>query len=512
MLRRTLLSTSAARDSRRARAALALVALVALGAAIVVYRTAWISDDAIITFRYVTNLRHGHGAVFNPGERVQGYTHPLWFAVLTIASVLTGDEAIASIALGVAATFASVLLLGWGLLKIARDPAMGVAAFALVVVVLASSDSWRAFQTSGLEGCLSTFFMIAFVTSMLEDRRRPWVVLASGALLVLCRPDFAIVATPAGTLMLLEARRERLLRSALLALTPLLGFVLARVYYGDFLPNTGAAKLGIFTPSEGIRQGLRYLSDLVINEPITTTTAFGLLFFAGARARRRPELALGFGLLGYLAYLVFIGGDFMRGRLLVPLLVGSVTFGGVALTRNVRIGWRVASVAGVPTALALLALAAHHFTPPQTRDVRQGIVNERVFYLPGHSFAAYLTSRRLAGNEDFEILSAYLERCGDVTVHSTNPGALGYYLGPRLTVIDTLGLTDRFIARLPRTNIIEPPPRPGHPYKEIPRSYLARRGDIAILPHWQDDVKKLDCAMRERLRPLESDDTLIRAY
>jgi hypothetical protein len=32
------------------------------------------SDDAYISFRYAQNLADGHGPVWNPGERVEGYT------------------------------------------------------------------------------------------------------------------------------------------------------------------------------------------------------------------------------------------------------------------------------------------------------------------------------------------------------------------------------------------------------------------------------------------------------
>ena len=37
---------------------------------------AWfMTDDAFISFRYVRNLLEGHGLVFNPGERVEGYSN-----------------------------------------------------------------------------------------------------------------------------------------------------------------------------------------------------------------------------------------------------------------------------------------------------------------------------------------------------------------------------------------------------------------------------------------------------
>ncbi len=47
---------------------------------------AWfLCDDAFISFRYVRNLVEGHGLVFNPGERVEGYSNFLW--VLELAGL-----------------------------------------------------------------------------------------------------------------------------------------------------------------------------------------------------------------------------------------------------------------------------------------------------------------------------------------------------------------------------------------------------------------------------------------
>ena len=38
----------------------------------------FLTDDAFISFRYVRNLLEGHGLVFNPGERGEGYSNFLW--------------------------------------------------------------------------------------------------------------------------------------------------------------------------------------------------------------------------------------------------------------------------------------------------------------------------------------------------------------------------------------------------------------------------------------------------
>ena len=45
--------------------------------------TSWISDDAQISFRSILNFISGSGITFNYGERVQVFTHPLWFLVLS---------------------------------------------------------------------------------------------------------------------------------------------------------------------------------------------------------------------------------------------------------------------------------------------------------------------------------------------------------------------------------------------------------------------------------------------
>src|SRR5919106_1295954 len=52
---------------------------------------AWIGDDAYITFRVVDNFVNGYGLTFNPDERVQAYTHPLWMLLLSVLYLVTSD-------------------------------------------------------------------------------------------------------------------------------------------------------------------------------------------------------------------------------------------------------------------------------------------------------------------------------------------------------------------------------------------------------------------------------------
>ena len=41
-----------------------------------------VCDDTLISLQYARNAALGEGFVFNPGERVEGYTNFLWVALL----------------------------------------------------------------------------------------------------------------------------------------------------------------------------------------------------------------------------------------------------------------------------------------------------------------------------------------------------------------------------------------------------------------------------------------------
>ena len=41
-----------------------------------------LGEDAFITFRYTENFVAGHGLVYNPGERVEGFSNFLWLLIL----------------------------------------------------------------------------------------------------------------------------------------------------------------------------------------------------------------------------------------------------------------------------------------------------------------------------------------------------------------------------------------------------------------------------------------------
>src|SRR5437762_4060818 len=55
-------------------------------------------DDAYISYRYARNFARGLGLVYNPGERIEGYTNFLWTLLIGFGFKLHLDpEAVAKI-------------------------------------------------------------------------------------------------------------------------------------------------------------------------------------------------------------------------------------------------------------------------------------------------------------------------------------------------------------------------------------------------------------------------------
>ena len=142
---------SAARERPSALArygpALGLTLLALLFAAVVV-RTAWVADDAFITFRTVTNALDGYGLRWNVAERVQTYTHPLWMLLLLAGTAVTHNAYLSALGLSFVLTACTAGLI----LTIARwRPAPS--AFALLAMIW--SSAFVDYSTSGLENTLS---------------------------------------------------------------------------------------------------------------------------------------------------------------------------------------------------------------------------------------------------------------------------------------------------------------------------------------------------------------------
>lgn len=469
-----------------------------------VWRFAWVSEDSFITFRYVENTLAGLGPVFNAGEAVQGYTHPLWFGLLLVARLFFSDLVVIAIGLGLILTAATQLWVTRTAYRLGGSTPTGGGVAAAFAFFCIASPSWISFQTSGLENPLTQFLLVVLAGEIALHRLdRPLVVTLLGALLVLNRPDIAIFLFPTAIVLLLRMRDPAVARSVLLGALPLIAWVgFALFFYGGITPNTAIAKVGIFpTPWEAMKQGAVYVGDWLHYEPVLAITTFMLGLYVLARARDAVTRAFAMGIFAQLAYVIWVGGDFMRGRFLLPVFIASISFGLFRAVLDLR-ERRIPPLAGPGlVALSLLAIIAIPSVDPRASMTvpPSGIVSERLFYR-GYHLTAYRRNGELR-NPYLDLrfasdLRSYAEVCGGVTIHLRNPGTMAYLAGSGVRVIDMLGLTDATIAELPNEKLIHSPPRVGHPDKFVPIRYLARQGDIAFLEGWQQAVRDRDCAFK----------------
>ena len=217
----------------------ALVSLALLALAVVLARTAWVSDDAFITLRTVENLVAGRGLTWNPGQRVQVFTHPLWMWVLATFALAGRSSWFTLLAPSVLFDLAAVAVILWPL---RARPAAVVGTAALLL----GSKAFVDFGTSGLEQPLLSLLLAAFLAEG-GSARRPVVLGALAGLAAFTRLDAALLVGP-GLLLALRGASARARVGAVAAAAGPAGAWMAfsLIYFGFALPNTAALGGQIF--------------------------------------------------------------------------------------------------------------------------------------------------------------------------------------------------------------------------------------------------------------------------
>ena len=443
------------------------ITTLALVLAAVVLRTAWVSDDAFITFRTVDNALHGHGLRWNPAERVQTYTHPLWMLLLLVTTAIVGNPYLGSLGLSFVLTAVAVVLL----LRSARWRTWP-SVFALMAVTW--SSAFVDYSTSGLENALSHALLALLLTTCAGPTNSAATALRRGMLVALIgttRLDLLVLAGPLALGSLVRWRRT--LPWFVLGLWPLAAWeAFSVVYYGVPFPNTAYAKLATGIPQpEILHQGFVYLLDSLNRDPVTLFVIASALAVQFSAATLRSWIA-GLALALYLVYVVRIGGDFMSGRFFTaPFLV--------ALTLLVRAEWPRAPAMQAAPAVAVLALGLSAPGPlpqllfggfPQPIEMiwpPSGIADERRYYFPRTALITRHSIR--TGPEHEEWVLAKLRAQHPTTVVWNTVGMPGYALGTGRHIIDPLGLGDPLLARLPANRRW----RIGHYERTLPDGYFA---------------------------------------
>lgn len=269
-------------DLHFTRRSLALAALV-IGLVTLLTAAFWnyTQDDVFITYTYSRNIATGHGFVFNPGERVQGTTTPLYTLFVAGVYLFSHDLLHAGNLLSALALLAVI-----GLAVSLTRSALSWAGRAALAITLAVSP--LAYVSFGMETLFyTTLLLLAF---WCWARSRPIFALLAAAALTWTRADgivlagaLGLAAVWGGALVSLENKNnstqstQRLLEGKSifpwkLALAYLIGiapwFLFAWLYFGTMLPQTFSAKQELFQGTVFLKDGDLWRRSFYGNNPL----------------------------------------------------------------------------------------------------------------------------------------------------------------------------------------------------------------------------------------------------
>lgn len=431
-------------------------------AAIAAWIVRFVQDDAFITYRYARNFARGEGLVFNPGERVEGYTNFLWTVMHWLPERYGWSSPVFSQLVGIALMVATVAVT----LRLARRIFASESFAFLVALTLLANMTFLAYATGGLETMQQTLLVTSVAALLLPviDAPRAHVVArrvgagVCAGLAVLTRMDSAVlIAVWVLVYLVVQWRRETettrrtstLLASVLqigvpAALLVLPWFVWKLDYYGNLLPNTFYAK-SAGNPIVPPLYGLFYLAVFFIS--------YAAFLLIGRFRRHRRELFAVPGVAQALAvvpvwflYICVVGGDFMEFRFMVPILPVLAMVAAYLINRYRRTGTQVALIA------VLLVFSATHRVMP-TLIPYPVLTFTELSHWPNESTTTWkgkgeLLAEQFPGGPDVE---------GQPVIAVAPLGVLPYFAD--LETVDMLGLTDPVTAR---TGYAIEPYYPGH--------------------------------------------------
>jgi arabinofuranosyltransferase len=440
-----------------------------LAATAMLLGTAWIGDDGFITLHVIDNFVNGYGLRYNIIERVQVFTHPLWFWLLTPFYALTREAMVTTMLVSIIASIGSMWILAT---RIAKNMEYG----SLLVLAAVASRAICHFSTSGLENPLSFLLLALFVWQLFRSEKL-WIPAAMAGLLFLNRLDLAILLGPVVAYLLTQARGGARVKILLAATLPALAWIIfSIVYYGMPFPNTAYAKLGTgFSRMELGLRGLEYVKDFLLYDPLLALLIVVAVFVA-LRSREQRPMMLGAGIVLYVTYTVYIGGDFMSGR-----FISSPGFLAICmLAQSPPPNWlakQVNVVFSASAVLLMLLLVMRTMEQPSFVIPDNGIADEQRFYHPMNGLIPVLKKWVATGQEPINpwgqegvILRAQAQKIGrSIVIMEGNAGMPEYYAGAAIHNVDKFALTDAFLARLPAI----PGSRVGHYRRNFPPGYTA---------------------------------------
>jgi hypothetical protein len=272
-----------------------------------------LNDDAMISMRYANNLARGHGLVWNPGgERVEGYTNPLWVIYMSIFHLFPIPSS--KISLAIQVTGAILMAINMVVVKkitehFTKNP---ITIFAAVIITgfYGPLNNW---SLLGMEVSILVLLVSLAVLKTIQSLKEgrfsfwPYLILGIGTFV---RIDMAVPFLAVFAFLFFadpSNRKSHLTWGGGL----FLGFLLSQTgfrlwYYSDALPNTYYLKMTGVPFFIRIGKGLYAFVKFAWNMNwIIFLLPFTMLLFR----RDKYIFILLLVFLVQVAYSIYVGGD-----------------------------------------------------------------------------------------------------------------------------------------------------------------------------------------------------------
>lgn len=378
----------------------------------------WLGDDAMISMRYARQLAAGNGLVWNPGERVEGYTNFLWtlyMALLHLLPVPLSKTSLAVMLTNIVLAVATVPVL----VRLSRALGGSRSVAALVVAGFVLNRNEMYWATAGFETALLTLLFVFAVYRVTEESRthlpRPLTAFAIAAVALVRADALLLSGLLYGLWVLANVRQSQVWLYLILSLLVVAASLIFRyAYYGDWLPNT--AYLKTFNWDNRYQSGLHYLLNFIAQYGVVIVCAGAGAWLSRRAANRYWLLALAV----FALYVVYAGGDvFEEFRFFLPV---------------------------IPVLLALAFVGIQHIRRSSTFKAGLSILClvSLPLLVPGYN---QLLSPRQAEIGNLEIaLRLHDQTSADSRVADTWAGIVPYF--SERYAVDLLGKADAYIAHL----------------------------------------------------------------
>lgn len=398
------------------------------------YYYPFISDDSLISLRYVQRFIEGKGLNWTDGHPVEGYSNFLWILGVSVLGKLGIDLIVAARILGILCSIGTI----WTILTYFRTQPVKKELVFLAVTLLVTTPCFAVWAIGGLEQPLYVLLVTLTFVEVLRivssnDFRKIYHLSVWLGLLALTRPDgylFTII-TSLFLLFVYRQKKELLLKIGIATIFVPTLFLISQlvfryVYYGELVPNTALVKVKI-TIHHILRGGFYHVKAFFGTLLLSLLGLYGMYILVF-----KKKNVFGFYILlittAWVSYVTLVGGDifpaFRHYYVVLIFFTFAIILGLNAINLNKINFSNNKFISGV-----IAALIFNAFIQTQFKD-NQNAVNER------WEFRGMQLGERLKKTFPDKTLIAV-----------TAAGCIPY--SSELPAIDMLGLNDYYIPRHP---------------------------------------------------------------